>query len=136
MTIIAGLFASVFGRLLGRRKGALAAAVGMGVYKALVGRMRPWCGRPSSAGWGFSHHRSGGASTAGGRPAPGGERLRPGQPAGVDRQAAPGGGAAQRLCRKPSRLAGCGDAKGVGRLQPFTDGPEWVDRDYDGCGWR
>jgi competence protein ComEC len=34
---VAGLFAAVFGRLLGKRKGAVAAALGIGVYALLVG---------------------------------------------------------------------------------------------------
>jgi competence protein ComEC len=37
MTIIAGLFAGSFGRLLGPRKGALAAVLGIGLYTILVG---------------------------------------------------------------------------------------------------
>jgi competence protein ComEC len=37
MTIIAGLFAGSFGRLLGPRKGAVAAVVGIGLYTVLVG---------------------------------------------------------------------------------------------------
>jgi competence protein ComEC len=37
MTIIAGLFAGSFGRLLGPRKGALAAVLGIGLYTVLVG---------------------------------------------------------------------------------------------------
>jgi competence protein ComEC len=37
MTIIAGLFAGSFGRLLGPRKGALAAIVGISIYTILVG---------------------------------------------------------------------------------------------------
>jgi hypothetical protein len=37
MTIIAGLFAASFGRLLGPRKGALAAVLGIGLYTVLVG---------------------------------------------------------------------------------------------------
>jgi competence protein ComEC len=37
MTIIAGLFAGSFGRLLGPRKGALAAVLGISVYTILVG---------------------------------------------------------------------------------------------------
>ena len=37
MTIIAGLFSGVFGRLLGKRKGALAAVLGVAGYTVLVG---------------------------------------------------------------------------------------------------
>jgi hypothetical protein len=37
MTIIAGLFAASFGRLLGPRQGALAAVLGIGLYTVLVG---------------------------------------------------------------------------------------------------
>jgi hypothetical protein len=37
MTIIAGLFAASFGHLLGPRKGALAAVLGIGLYTVLVG---------------------------------------------------------------------------------------------------
>jgi competence protein ComEC len=37
MTIIAGLFAGSFGRILGPRKGALAAVVGISIYTVLVG---------------------------------------------------------------------------------------------------
>jgi competence protein ComEC len=37
MTIIAGLFAGSFGRILGRRKGALAAVLGISAYTILVG---------------------------------------------------------------------------------------------------
>jgi hypothetical protein len=41
MTIIAGLFAGSFGRLLGPRKGALAAVLGIGLYTVLVGANPP-----------------------------------------------------------------------------------------------
>jgi hypothetical protein len=41
MTIIAGLFAGSFGRLLGPRKGALAAVLGLGLYTVLVGANPP-----------------------------------------------------------------------------------------------
>ena len=37
MAIISGLFAGLFGRLLGPRKGALAAVIGLGLYTVLVG---------------------------------------------------------------------------------------------------
>ena len=37
ITLIAGLFASFFGRFLGPRRGALAAVIGIGVYTLLVG---------------------------------------------------------------------------------------------------
>ena len=37
MTIVAGLFAVVFGRLFGRRWGAVAAVLGIGLYTLLVG---------------------------------------------------------------------------------------------------
>ncbi len=37
ITIVAGLFASLFGRLLGPRKGALAAVLGISIYTVLVG---------------------------------------------------------------------------------------------------
>jgi competence protein ComEC len=37
MTIIAGLFAGSFGQVLGARKGAVAAVVGISVYTILVG---------------------------------------------------------------------------------------------------
>jgi len=37
MTIIAGLFAGLFGRVLGPRKGAVAAVVGISIYTVLVG---------------------------------------------------------------------------------------------------
>jgi uncharacterized membrane protein len=37
MTIIAGLFAGSFCRLLGPRQGALAAVLGIGLYTVLVG---------------------------------------------------------------------------------------------------
>jgi hypothetical protein len=41
MTIIAGLFAGSFGRLLSPRKGALAAVLGIGLYTVLVGAYPP-----------------------------------------------------------------------------------------------
>jgi len=37
MTIVAGLLYAVFGRLLGRYKGALLAALGIALYTLLVG---------------------------------------------------------------------------------------------------
>jgi predicted membrane metal-binding protein len=37
MAIVAGLFVGLFGRLLGPRKGALAAVLGIGIYTILVG---------------------------------------------------------------------------------------------------
>jgi len=37
MAIVSGLFAGLFGHMLGPRKGALAAVIGLGLYTVLVG---------------------------------------------------------------------------------------------------
>ncbi|HEX7975758.1 MAG TPA: ComEC/Rec2 family competence protein [Anaerolineales bacterium] len=37
ITIVAGLFVTIFGKLLGKRRGALAATLGIALYSVLVG---------------------------------------------------------------------------------------------------
>ena len=63
MTIIAGLFAGSFGRILGPRKGALAAVIGISVYTILVGADAASCRRPSWEGCPSSPARWGSGST-------------------------------------------------------------------------
>jgi len=48
---ISSLFMRIFSRLLGRRRGALVAALVIAFYTLLVGREPRWCEPPSWAGW-------------------------------------------------------------------------------------
>ena len=45
IAILAGLFSTLFSRLLGARRGALAAALGIAFYTLLVGAVSAWSGR-------------------------------------------------------------------------------------------
>jgi predicted membrane metal-binding protein len=81
MTIIAGRFAGSFGRLLGPRKGALAAIVGISAYTILV--VANVAVVRAAVVWGVRRARSFGvwkSDRAGQRLAAGGQRLCPLQP--------------------------------------------------------
>ena len=64
IAIIAGLFVLLFSRLLGERKGAIAAILGIRSTPCWWGPPPRWCAPPSWAGWRSSPGRSAAARTA------------------------------------------------------------------------